>query len=559
MQIQEIAIKPGPRDDLGKKANQPAAEASKDDEFALVLKRDQKASDRNDGTASGKKASEGVNASEKSVSAARDRQDASSARPVTRESNIQTDARDADHDTVSDADIESGETHVTPGLGAAQIDENLTDIPARLRAVLADQSELAGGNAAQAGEEVTPGALTKSPENAVPIQSGQMSGISRDPESVLRNPSSKSEAGGKTSDELPLDLGEADGRNTGGLSEVEEAPDGELLKAAALSLNERGANVAQHQALERLGRGISLPVSASGFTDSAHLSQAQNVDGFALPTDAVGSAGGALLGEVSGEPLGAAKENPGLLKAAQGLHDEMFGADGGKQKTLLMRTAGDPPESLEPSALTGAAQSPPLERDVSVGPALMDQMSVEAKTAQQSTLVLDAPTIEDIPLIATTGEARSGERMSVIAPSGSLAHSPDMARHVAAQIVDVARVADDGVIEVMLKPEELGRLSLTFNNEGGMMTVSLSAERPETLELLKRNIDQLDAAMQQLGYGEVTYDFSQGDQDQNASYGVAQSSPESSGGTSADGAVSQDMLPLDQNLRAASGGMDIRL
>lgn len=170
----------------------------------------------------------------------------------------------------------------------------------------------------------------------------------------------------------------------------------------------------------------------------------------------------------------------------------------------------------------------------------------------------EVSSLEEVPLIAPSNDVRGGERASVVAPLPPGAQAPDMARQVASQIADVARISDDGRIEISLKPEELGRLSLTFNNEGGAMTVSLSAERPETLDLLRRNIDQLDLALGQLGYGDVTYDFAGGAGEGSGGNG---NDDGAFGARTKEGVLAEatPALSIDLNARADSGGMDIRL
>ena len=75
------------------------------------------------------------------------------------------------------------------------------------------------------------------------------------------------------------------------------------------------------------------------------------------------------------------------------------------------------------------------------------------------------------------------------------------------QILPVLQRSNGGRVELTLAPAELGRLEITFQSRDGGMSVSLNAERPETLELLRRHIDLLAADMRQLGMTDLSFSF----------------------------------------------------
>ncbi|WP_417275404.1 flagellar hook-length control protein FliK [Celeribacter halophilus] len=90
----------------------------------------------------------------------------------------------------------------------------------------------------------------------------------------------------------------------------------------------------------------------------------------------------------------------------------------------------------------------------------------------------------------------------------------ELPTRVAMQIADVARQLPDRPVEITLTPEELGRVRLSFHlSENGAMNVVVSAERTDTLELLRRNIDSLASEFQDLGYLESGFSFESFNQD----------------------------------------------
>lgn len=85
----------------------------------------------------------------------------------------------------------------------------------------------------------------------------------------------------------------------------------------------------------------------------------------------------------------------------------------------------------------------------------------------------------------------------------------DIARSIAQQLTAVLPDVTNNQIELALSPDELGRVKLTFSPTDGAINVLLVAERPETLELMKRNIDTLAQDFAKLGYESISFSFGQ--------------------------------------------------
>ncbi|WP_372579492.1 flagellar hook-length control protein FliK [Ruegeria hyattellae] len=87
----------------------------------------------------------------------------------------------------------------------------------------------------------------------------------------------------------------------------------------------------------------------------------------------------------------------------------------------------------------------------------------------------------------------------------------ETARAVASQINDVLLRRSDGSFELALHPEELGRVRVAMKPGDGIMTLAIVAERPETLDLMRRHIDQLASEFREMGYSAVHVDLSGAD------------------------------------------------
>ncbi|MCO8143817.1 flagellar hook-length control protein FliK [Rhodovulum tesquicola] len=113
--------------------------------------------------------------------------------------------------------------------------------------------------------------------------------------------------------------------------------------------------------------------------------------------------------------------------------------------------------------------------------------------------------------------------------------------------------AADGAVELTLSPEELGRVRLTLAPGENGITVTINAERGDTLELMRRHADLLGNAMRELGYGEVVLDF----RGKGARHGPAPDSTPTPGMTGEDSAPPAPPAPAGRSM--AAGGLDLRL
>lgn len=131
-------------------------------------------------------------------------------------------------------------------------------------------------------------------------------------------------------------------------------------------------------------------------------------------------------------------------------------------------------------------------------------------------------------------------------------HRMESARF-AAQMAETMVRQSGRSVELVLNPEELGRLRVSMSPTDTGMVVTLSAERPETLDLMRRYIDNLASALRDLGHGDVTFDFQGGKNPQTNSPSVAISENE----TTEPSLTAAPRKVLAPN--AATSGLDMRL
>jgi len=90
---------------------------------------------------------------------------------------------------------------------------------------------------------------------------------------------------------------------------------------------------------------------------------------------------------------------------------------------------------------------------------------------------------------------------------------PEIPRHIARQLADVARQMPERPVELTLNPHELGRVRLTFTLTDGGINVAVLAERGETMDLMRRHIETLAQEFRDMGYADVGFQFSQHDRE----------------------------------------------
>ncbi|WP_299026858.1 flagellar hook-length control protein FliK [uncultured Sulfitobacter sp.] len=136
----------------------------------------------------------------------------------------------------------------------------------------------------------------------------------------------------------------------------------------------------------------------------------------------------------------------------------------------------------------------------------------------------------------------------------------DLAPHVARQLVEVMAQAAHKPVEIALSPQELGRVRMSIVADDGTITVNIVAERPETIDLMRRYIDQLGQSFRSMGYDQINFAFGQGTQSDDQSGDGGSGDPKNAAshnpqqGDQTPDAVS--VIDLDQT---PAGGVDIRL
>lgn len=131
-----------------------------------------------------------------------------------------------------------------------------------------------------------------------------------------------------------------------------------------------------------------------------------------------------------------------------------------------------------------------------------------------------APSLALEPVGAATSSGNEGTSSAGIAstphlyagrdaaPAHLLPSRAELPSNVPVQITHAVGSATGPVTEITLAPEELGNLRIEISTEGDRVSLTLQAERPDTLDLLRRHADRLLAEFRAAGFSEMNLGFS---------------------------------------------------
>lgn len=106
------------------------------------------------------------------------------------------------------------------------------------------------------------------------------------------------------------------------------------------------------------------------------------------------------------------------------------------------------------------------------------------------------------PVSESRLEQRAADQALVSPHKQAAGHLTKMLAETGAQLATHANRS-----ELTLAPEELGRIRFDIRQQGESLVVTLTADRPETLELMRRHANDLRSELAAAGYSGATLDF----------------------------------------------------
>lgn len=227
--------------------------------------------------------------------------------------------------------------------------------------------------------------------------------------------------------------------------------------------------------------------------------------------------------------------------------------------------SADQPQKNDPILRT-QEPAPSKTHDQTSGPPVTPKIKMLPSVANKDTNTLHnlgAETPQQFLLQGDVQEILSWDapRTSVSTNTGTLPPRSDFAPHVARQLVDVMAQATQRPVEITLSPHELGRVRMSVHSDDGVITVNIIAERADTLDLMRRHIDQLGQSFRAMGYESISFAFGQGNDTAERKNPNSGNTPKNASRTSEVTASSTDQADpnIIQLSHASTAGVDIRL
>jgi hypothetical protein len=169
------------------------------------------------------------------------------------------------------------------------------------------------------------------------------------------------------------------------------------------------------------------------------------------------------------------------------------------------RAARDPTisaDAMAPAAAQGAPAAMPVAQPVA------GQFAQPAARPASPADNIDTP---DIEMAATDGSSRTRDlAFNLAAQVRDAAPRQDPpGMHAARAVADAISLGRDrDRVELRLDPPELGRVAIDLKHHDGVLTASVAADRPDTLDLLRRHADTLQRELAASGFGRADISFS---------------------------------------------------
>lgn len=145
-------------------------------------------------------------------------------------------------------------------------------------------------------------------------------------------------------------------------------------------------------------------------------------------------------------------------------------------------------------------------------PETWQMITSEAGLTANTSGVGNAPTPESALSLAMQNEAMApGSNASNTSVQPASHHSivprVESVQAAARYAVDVFTTETGKAVEISLGPDELGRVRMSLVTSEAGVSIAITAERPETLELLRRHSDMLSQEFLRLGYEQTAFEF----------------------------------------------------
>ncbi len=175
-----------------------------------------------------------------------------------------------------------------------------------------------------------------------------------------------------------------------------------------------------------------------------------------------------------------------------------------REEITVPRQSPAIPPPIDARAVATNPQPMPLQQVAGAYTSLSPAVAIAPANEGTSSPMLGINPDQDAALPLMRPDAVAPPLANV--PSASAVPSPS---HIAAQLTQIATTPQLQGRDIVLSPEELGRVRMSVQVQDSAIHVAILVERPETLDLMRRTIATLGADLRALGYQDVSFGFEQ--------------------------------------------------
>ncbi|MEL7130899.1 MAG: flagellar hook-length control protein FliK [Pseudomonadota bacterium] len=169
-----------------------------------------------------------------------------------------------------------------------------------------------------------------------------------------------------------------------------------------------------------------------------------------------------------------------------------------------VRISAHPTEAAEttPTITSKSSTQPSVAQTV-----LFASIEKATPTAQDASKMLGGDAGEIVHWDLRGSQSASPSQVAHV----QIAQRADLPPHIAQQLAVAMQKAPDKPVEIALNPPELGRVRMVMTATETGVVVQVLTERTDTLDLMRRNINELGNALSELGYEDIAFSFGQSD------------------------------------------------
>ncbi len=210
------------------------------------------------------------------------------------------------------------------------------------------------------------------------------------------------------------------------------------------------------------------------------------------------------------EPVNVAKNLKAAVAQAEVTKAAVTQAVAGQARVADQSLAADDPVAADMATKADAAAAPTAAPAPQFSAAQSSFADMVAKSGAEP--IPSDPLADEMAADSNAGPSLLGDPQKTENAQSALrvdVPRAELARAAGQQMAYAISQHKDGQIELTLSPEELGRVRMTLVPSVEGMMVNIQADRDETLEMLRRNIESLASEFRDMGYSDVSFAFGQ--------------------------------------------------